>query len=368
MHKNELDTPCLVIDKKKLMNNLELMQQHCNRFKINLRPHVKTHKCFQIAKLQIGQGAIGISAAKVSEAKVLAENNLPGILITSPVVTKQKISNLMDCIKLRNDLMVVVDHLDNVDYLNNLARNNNLIVNVLIDIDPGIARTGVKFDDVLDFAKELQKYQHIKMQGIQCYAGNLQHIHSYQARSNASLAVMNRAGVIAKSLKEINILCDIVTGSGTGTFDIDINEKAVSEIQPGSYIVMDVEYGEIGSKENINGFTMFENAMTLLTSVISTNDTRHVTVDAGWKALYINDLKPNVISHPWLSYDWGGFGDEHGKITCNQKDKKLPKLGELLELIVPHCDPTINLFDKFYITENNIIIDEWPIDMRGKSQ
>ena len=108
--------------------------------------------------------------------------------------------------------------------------------------------------------------------------------------------------------------------------------------------------------------------MTLLTTVISSNRQEHVTVDAGTKALYFDLVnKPKIISHPHLNYEWGGFGDEHGKITA-QNNAPLPVNKEVLELIVPHCDPTINLFDKFYITSNDIVIDVWDIDARGASQ
>lgn len=366
--KSELDTPCLVIDIDLLKNNLELMQKHCNESRVNLRPHVKTHKCSKLAKMQIEQGSVGISAAKVSEAKVLVENNIPGVLITSPVVTVNKIKVLIEAIKLRKDLMLVVDNLENASYLNKAAIANHLTMNVLIDIDPGIARTGVKFDDVLEFAKKLEEYGNLKICGIQCYAGNLQHIEDYSERLKASLSIMNMAGKAAKDLRANGVNCEIVTGTGTGTFDIDIHESEVTEIQPGSYTVMDVEYGVIGSKENENQFNKFKNAMTLLTSVISINNSKHVTVDAGWKSIYLNDLKPKIISHNGLCYDWGGFGDEHGKVFPNINNKELPRLGEVLELVVPHCDPTINLFDKFYITKNDVVIDEWEIDMRGKSQ
>lgn len=204
--------------------------------------------------------------------------------------------------------------------------------------------------------------------GIQCYAGNLQHITSYAEREKASLAVMHRAGLVAKELRTHGFCCDVVTGSGTGTYNIDVKEKEVTEIQPGSYIVMDVEYNAIDTQVKGQGFNEFLNSLTMLTTVISSNNQQHVTVDAGWKALYVNDLRPRIVSHANLSYDWGGFGDEHGKIITNTPDCLLPKNGEVLEMLVPHCDPTINLFDKFYIIENDIIVDEWQIDMRGKSQ
>lgn len=366
--KYKLDTPCLVIDRKNLIDNLSKMQTHCNNSGVNLRPHAKTHKCSKIAKMQIDRGAIGISVAKVSEAEILAENDIPGILITSPVVTAHKINKLIKCIKLRPDLAVVIDNLNNALELNKAADSNSVNISVLIDIDSGIGRTGIQFEDVLNFAEKIKNYARLNLIGIQCYAGNLQHITSYSERLAASLNIMHKAGIVAKELRANNFCCEIVTGTGTGTYDIDIQEKAVTEIQPGSYTVMDVEYNSIGSKETPEQFDTFSNAMTLLTSVISSNNNNHVTVDAGWKSLYVNDLKPKIINPSGLLYDWGGFGDEHGKVTVAHKSSMLPQLGDVLEMIVPHCDPTINLFDKFYIIEQGIIIDEWHIDLRGKSQ
>lgn len=368
MQKYQLDTPCLVIDINKLKHNLSTMQTHCSQSTVNLRPHAKTHKCSQIAKMQIESGAIGISVSKVSEAQVLAQNEIPGILITSPVVTPIKIQTLIECLKLRSDIIVVIDNILNAKELAQAASLNNLTINFLIDIDSGIGRTGVKFEDVISFAQQLKKYNNLNLHGIQCYAGNLQHISSYNDRLNASLSIMNKAGAVATELKAQGYCCDIVTGTGTGTYDIDVQAKEVTEIQPGSYTVMDVEYNAIGSKETSGEFKKFSNSMTLLTSVISNNQPNHVTVDAGLKALYLNDHKPKIINHQGLQYDWGGFGDEHGKVLLNASETNHPKLGDVLEVIVPHCDPTINLFDKFFIVDGDQVIDHWAIDLRGKSQ
>ncbi len=129
---------------------------------------------------------------------------------------------------------------------------------------------------------------------------------------------------------------------------------------------MDVQYEGIGSKENPQHFNRFKNALTLLSTVVSSNREEHVTVDAGTKAIYFDpNHKPRLISHPHLSYDWGGFGDEHGQITGHNP---LPGNAELIEMVVPHCDPTINLYDQFVIVQNSEVIDVWDIDLRGKSQ
>ncbi len=365
--KTQLDTPCLVIDKQKLISNLELMRAHGIKNNVNIRPHVKTHKCTELAKLQMEYGAIGISAAKLSEAEGLINKGIRNILITSPIVTKEKIKRLISCIQQAPDTIIVVDNEKNLNDLNEAAKACSSKINVLVDIDPGIGRTGVRLDLALNFALKISEYHSLNLVGIQCYAGNLQHISSYEERKNLSLNIMRNASDIAQSFKEHSLNCSIVTGTGTGTYDIDV-EAGVTEIQPGSYTVMDVEYSAIGSKEKSDCFCIFEPAMTLLTTVISSNRKEHVTVDAGTKSIYVDKKhRPKIISHKDLEYDWGGFGDEHGKITA-LNNTSLPTNGDVIELIVPHCDPTINLFDKFYIVEDDVVIDAWDIDLRGKSQ
>ncbi|MDP1601947.1 MAG: DSD1 family PLP-dependent enzyme [Legionella sp.] len=362
----DMDTPCLLIDLDKLKRNLQVMQEYANKMGVALRPHCKTHKCSRIAQLQIEAGALGISAAKLSEAEVLIERGIRDILITSPIVSHHKLKRLAYCLKSAPQLLLVIDNPQNAEALNQLGRSLNQPVHVLIDLDPAIGRTGVDPHRSLEFAHLIQKKSWLNVQGIQCYAGNLQHVSNYQERKALSLKTMEMASKIFRELKPLFSEFHILTGSGTGTFDIDPEASEVTEIQPGSYTVMDVQYERIGSKEDPRQFNRFENALSLLSTVISSNRAEHVTVDAGTKAIYFDpEYKPRIISHPHLSYDWGGFGDEHGKIMGSQP---LPVNAELIEMIVPHCDPTINLYDQLVIVQNDEVIDIWDIDLRGKSQ
>ena len=368
MNKIELDTPSLIIEKSALEFNLNIMRQHAHNTKVNIRPHVKTHKCSKLAKLQMEYGAIGISAAKVSEAETLIHAGINNILITSPVVTEHKIRRLISCIKMAPETIVVVDNERNLQDLNEAGLSIQSKINILIDLDSGIGRTGIKSENALSFALKVRQFEWLNLMGIQCYAGNLQHIMSYDERKNRSLQIMEMASNVVKQLKQSGIPCPILTGTGTGTYDIDVDASEVTEIQPGSYTVMDVEYSIIGSKTDNASFTTFKPAMTLLTTVISNNRKEHVTVDSGTKSIYFDTQnKPKIISHKGLHYDWGGFGDEHGKITAD-KNSELPENGTVLELIVPHCDPTINLYDTFYIVDNGVVNDIWEIDLRGQSQ
>ena len=187
MSKWEIDTPCLLIELDILEQNIRAMQTHATAFGKQLRPHAKTHKCSRIAKRQVEAGCVGICVAKVSEAEVLVKNGFQGVLITSPVVTDYKIERLMECLSLDPDLLVVVDHPSNVMKLNEAAKERGLILNVLVDLDPGMGRTGVPYKEGLRTGQLIASLPSLRLRGVQCYAGNVQHILSFEERERASL-------------------------------------------------------------------------------------------------------------------------------------------------------------------------------------
>ena len=187
LHKHQLDTPCLVISKPALDHNLDIMRQHGTRNRVNIRPHCKTHKCSKLARLQIEYGAVGVCVAKVSEAEVLVEQGIPNILITSPVVTKTKIAKLIACVKQSPSLIIVIDNEENATQLNKAAQSINISINVLVDLDSGIGRSGVALHNALALGEKIHNMEWLTLVGIQCYAGNLQHILSFDERKNKSL-------------------------------------------------------------------------------------------------------------------------------------------------------------------------------------
>ncbi|CEG56893.1 alanine racemase [Legionella fallonii] len=196
--KSQLDTPCLIIEKQTLISNLELMRAHGIKNNVSIRPHVKTHKCTELAKLQIEYDAIGISAAKISEAEGLINKGIRNVLITSPIVTKEKIRRLISCIQQAPDTIIVVDNEHNLNDLSEAANAISFKINVLVDIDPGIGRTGVNPDLALDFALKTNNFNSLNLMGIQCYAGNLQHISSYKERKNSSLNISSNSSGFAQ--------------------------------------------------------------------------------------------------------------------------------------------------------------------------
>ena len=367
LSKWQLDTPCLVMDEEILENNIRTMQAHAGSFGKQLRPHAKTHKCSHIARMQMQAGCTGICVAKVSEAEVLVENGIQGVLITSPVVTDYKIERLMGCLSHDPGVMVVVDNPANARRLNDEVEKRGLKLNVLVDLDPGMGRTGVPYKEGLSLGRLIDSLPSLHLRGVQCYAGHVQHIPSFEERCRISLDWMEQAAEIVRQFRRSGLSCDIFTGAGTGTYEIDCRVAELTDLQVGSYVMMDAEYLNIGSSQNPSRFEKFLPALSLLTTVISTNHNDFITVDAGLKALYHHGGTPSVIypSEPGLRYEWQG--DEHGRIVLEKSSPKF-EIGEVLELVVSHCDPTINLFDLLYFTRNEMVTGVFPIDMRGKCQ
>lgn len=365
-HKYELDTPCLLIDVGRLRKNLHTMQKSVTLSDKKLRPHAKTHKCSVIARMQIETGAVGVCTAKLGEAEVLAERGIEHILITGPVVLPLKADRLLGLIERCGSLMLVLDSREQALLLSEHCGERDMRVDVLLDVDPGLGRTGVSASKALELGRFIMELPNLHVRGIQAYAGQVQHIASYEERRKKSLENMQRAQETFRSLCDAGMDGDIFTGAGTGTFDIDTQVEDLTDLQVGSYVFMDAEYRNIGSALDPRSFTLFEPALTILTSVVSCNQQGFVTVDAGLKSMYRDGGKP-MVSYPAdreYSFDW--FGDEYGKISFSGKMGTL-KQGSVFELIVSHCDPTVNLFDHFYVIEDDRVVDVWPIDLRGKS-
>lgn len=365
--KYDLETPCLILDQDILEQNLLRMQTLADSKGKKLRPHAKTHKSIALAKKQIEYGAIGVCAAKISEAELLAKAGIKEILLTGPVASNTKIKRIIDILLICPSLIVTLDNRQIGEALNNELQKVNLKINVLLDIDIGLHRTGVKPSDALKFGKYVLSQKNLRLCGIQAYAGQLQHITSFKERKSAALNCIEEVIPVFNKLKSETGDFMIFSASGTGTFEIDMDIPEITEHQVGSYVFMDSEYLQVESSEGSKHFELFKPALKLLTTVVSANQYGFVTVDAGLKSIYKDGSEPQIITPEFLGlkYDW--FGDEYGKVIYN-KNQKVPTLGTVLELITSHCDPTINLFDHIYITKGRKVVDIWEINLRGCSQ
>ncbi len=360
-----LHTPALVIDLDVFEANLDRMQNHLNDAGIQLRPHTKMHKCPVIARKQIARGAEGVCAAKLGEAEVMCAAGVDDVLITSPLASLDKLERF---IALRSEypkVKLVVDHLDTAHSLNRLAAVDGCIVDVYIDIDPAMGRTGIKAGrPVLDLATQVLDASNLRLSGLQMYAGHCMHIEGYSARAQRYREVMASGQETKDLLDDAGIDVPIFSGGGTGTFDIEPDQGLINELQAGSYAFMDIEYRDIGGQHSDN-FDDFGVSLFLLVTAISQPNSRLITVDAGFKSLASDKMLPEFREIEGVVYHWGG--DEHGIVNLRNPSKMI-ELGDKLEVLTPHCDPTVNLHDFYFPYRDGMVSEIWPITARGLSQ
>ncbi len=358
----KLATPALVIDLDAMERNIAAMAAHAKKNNVALRPHAKTHKCSQIARRQIAAGALGICCAKLGEAEALAEAGIDSILITSPVVTDGGIARLMALNARLRELAVVCDNIGTAKRLAAAASGKPL--RVFVDMDPGMSRTGTRpGDDAVALAKFVTESNTLSFEGLQCYAGQAQHIEQPKDRREASLAVMKELAGFRDQLKENGFAPEILSGGGTGTFDIDPAAHALTELQVGSYVFMDRQYNDVWEKPGER--PPFETSLFVQTTVISANRDGLATTDAGFKSFATDADKPLIASGAPAGASYFFFGDEQGGIIHGGEPKL--KVGDMVTCVVPHCDPTVNLYDRYHCVRGDVLESIWAIEGRGKS-
>lgn len=359
-----IPTPALILDLDAFEHNVARMAEHCKVNGLGLRPHAKTHKSVTIAKAQIAAGALGQCCAKLGEAEAMAAGGIESILITSPVVTVGGIARLMALNAKLPDLMVVVDNPENGRALAAAAAEAKRSLKVLVDLDVGLHRTGIRpGDEATSLAELLDAAEFLELRGLQAYAGHLMHIHDFVERREKSLAAMKVLGEQRDALKGKGLCCDIVSGGGTGSYNIDPEAQVLTELQGGSYIFMDKQYGDVALG---NGASFpFETSLFVQMSVVSNNTRNLATTDAGFKSFSTDAEPPVLLSGAPEGAGYFFFGDEQGGILLPD-GAHLP-LGTTLTAMTPHCDPTVNLYDAYHVVQGDRLVDIWPIEARGRS-
>ncbi|HJU42244.1 MAG TPA: DSD1 family PLP-dependent enzyme [Vicinamibacterales bacterium] len=360
--RGDIATPALLLDLDAFEDNMEKMASHLEARKKAFRPHGKTHKCPEIARALLGAGAVGICAARLSEAEVFANHGIGGLLVTTAVIGKPKIARAVTLARKAPDTMFVVDDPQNVRELNDAAAGGAPI-KVLIDLYFG--RTGIEpGEPAVSLARLIDSLPHVSLEGLQSYDGQAAHTTPFTARAARTNGNMAKASETRKLIEAAGIRCSIVTGGSTGTYRFDSENAGMTELQPGSFIFMDLDYGKIGGPDSI-AYTDFKNALTVATTVVSTPP-GFAIVDGGYKAFSTDrPFTPQPIDLPGVEYGWAG--DEHGRLDLSNSARRL-KVGDRIEFIPPHCDPTVNLYDQIYALRGDRVEAIWPIAARGKSQ
>ena len=339
------------------------MADHCQRAGVSFRPHAKTHKCPDIAKRQIAAGAIGICCATIQEAEAMVTAGIPGVLLTSPIVEPVKIARMMSLMQHGQRVLLAVGHAREVELLAAAAETANVNVDLLVDVDIGDRRTGVlPGQPAVELAQFIETHKRLRVRGVQSYAGHASHVVGFEAREKASREAMAKSVETRELLSKAGFDARILSGGSTGTYNIDSEIRGVTELQVGSYVFMDIDYRVIGGKTSGQNYTDFQHSLTVLTTVVNATHADRVSVDAGTKAIdTTTTFKPEAKGWTKLIYNRGG--DEFGILTA-EPGAKLPQIGDRLEFIVPHCDPTTYLYDRIYAMRGEKVEAIWPIAAR----
>jgi D-serine deaminase-like pyridoxal phosphate-dependent protein len=282
--------------------------------------------------------------------------------MTSTVVTADKIARLHDLNRRAEGLMVIVDDPENVDALA-AAGDAGRPLHVLVDVEVGCGRTGVVgLDDAVALAQRVASHDTLRFDGVQAYDGSVQAIADYAERGRNADERMAHLKAVTEVMAAAGLAPKIVSGGGTGTHDLDRARGLFTEIQAGSYVVMDAIYNACDLRGT--GALTFETSLFIRASVISRSHPGFVTTDAGLKAFATGSGNPVIARGAPEGAEYRFMGDEHGRITFASAGDNLP-LGAGIECIVPHCDPTISLYDAYHVVRGDTLVDIWPVDGRG---
>lgn len=359
-HIDTLDTPSMIVDLDLCEANIKKLMDRLLPTGLNIRPHLKTTKSAILANKLAKAGAKGGCVAKVSEAEVIAAAGFDDLLITCEIIGPAKVKRLVELYKQYPKIRIVVDSEVGASAINDalIASGIQQPISVLIDLDVGLHRTGVKPGaPALALAKHIAGLKQMNLIGVQGYEGHLQHLHDKEDRRAQCLESMGILTGTATALREAGFKIDVVTTGGTGTAEFCATVPGVTELQPGSFIFMDTDY------RNAVG-TFYSNSLTLLSTVISQQGPQIVTIDTGLKSLTTDS---GLAECKDGRYEYGVLGDEHGSLAWTDDTPALA-VGDRIEMIPSHIDPTVNLHDFYYAHRSGVIVEIWPVDSRGKVQ
>jgi D-serine deaminase-like pyridoxal phosphate-dependent protein len=356
---DDIDTPALIVDLDAFERNLDLMANAVRGAGVALRPHAKSHKCPDIAHAQLDRGAVGICCQKVGEAEAFVAAGVRDVLVTNEIVGLQKAARLAALARAAS-IGVLVDDANAALRLGQAARDAGVALDVLVEIDVGAHRCGVAPGrGALALSQEVARVPALRFRGLHAYHGAAQHLRTPHERREA----IDRGATLTAETKALieaaGIACPVVTGAGTGTWQLERDSGVYTELQPGSYVFMDADYNRNALAPDEHHF---EQSLFVAATVMSTPARDRAIVDAGLKALAFDSGPPLVYGRSGL--DYVKASDEHGVLTIAD-DAQALRIGDRIWLIPGHCDPTVNLYDWIVGVRGERVECVWPVTARG---
>jgi len=352
----QLDTPALLVHLDAMERNLRRMADYFASRPCKLRPHAKTHKCTEVGRRQVELGAIGITCAKLGEAEAMAGGGINDILIANEVVGPSKLRRLA-ALAARCKLTVAIDDLDNARAIARAAQQAGTEVGTLVEVDVGMARCGIPpdRDRVVRYARELSGTPGLRFRGLMGYEGHAVLIDDPEERRAKAETAVRLLLECLEWVRKAGLDVEIVSGGGTGTYDITSHFEGVTEIQAGSYVFMDARYRQVRPE--------FENALFLAATVVSRPASERVILDAGMKSITHEFGLPTVIGLPGV--ELVSLSEEHAKCVVKSGSCDL-RPGDQVWLLPTHCCTTVNLHERYWCVRGGRLVATWPIEARGK--
>ena len=364
MSEADIETPALVVDLDALEFNLDEMARRIAPFPVGLRPHGKTHKCPVIAQLQRRRGAAGLCVQKIAEAEAMVWGGIDDILVTNQIVDPRKLARAMALQSVAR-LTVCADSPVQVARVEAVARAAGTRLSMLVEIDVGGRRCGLDpGEPVVDLARAIANSRHLRFAGLQAYHGPAQHLRCADERRQAIATAVRHCEETVERLARAGIACDVVSGAGTGTFELEAASGIYTEIQAGSYCFMDGDYAD-NLDDDGRPVRSFRQALFVLATVISTARTDVAVLDAGHKAVSPDRGMPGVWRQPGCRIT--SLSDEHARMTFESPSQR-PEIGSRVKLVPRHCDPTVDRFDWYVGVRGGRVECLWPISGRGGIQ
>ena len=350
---NDISTPALVLDLAALDRNIAVMARFFAEGSCRLRPHVKAHKTPAIARRQLAAGStVGLTCATLAEAEAV-RSFCDDILIANELIGATKGARAA-ALAGRGRLTVAVDSVVGLEGLAAAARAAGVSIGVLVDLDVGQGRCGLPPGaPAVDLAKRVCETAGVELRGVMGYEGHVQPIRDRAERRRAAGRSMEALVGTAEAIRAAGLPCPVVSTGGTGTFDLSGRYPGVTEIQAGSYALMDTDYGDVG--------VPFEQAFFVLGTVVSRPLPNRIVADCGHKSATKDHGTPAVVGIDGARIT--AFNDEHA--TIEVPPATAIAVGDRLRIRPSHTDPTVNLHDVFYVLDGERVVDVWEIAARG---
>ena len=352
---DRVDTPSVLVDLDQLEANIRRMAEFAAGQEIALRPHIKTHKCPAVARLQQEAGAVGFTCAKVSEAEVFVRAGFKDLLIANQITGEVKIDRLTDLAGSAR-LIVAADNPDNLVKLDQACREKGVRLGVLVEVDLGMKRCGVlPGPAVLELAAQAEALDHLDFRGLQAYEGHLVLVDDPEERAERVREAFRPLAEVIRDLEAAGLSPGMVSGGGTGTYDVSGVETPLTELQVGSYVFMDATYGPLRPE--------FPPALTVTSTVVSRPVPERLVTDAGLKALTSEFGWPELLDG--IEAEMNYLSEEHGVLTLADPERVSLEAGDRVRFLPSHVCTTVNLHEKLIVHRDGRVVAAWPIAARG---